>query len=207
MYSPASEIKKMDKQKKLVKSKGMKVYSLGGMANFKGFIKNGLDSSTLINLIVCFDSKFDEFRNRGFTFPPNLFYYHEISWSEVIGVLINEYKFTEKEAKESLKKLIGEFNLSPLARDESTDESYEKIVEEANERVIKKENNEKLRIGEKDIIIIGGFLKNKINFVHTGDKGFQKTCEELRLNVVPLPKRDFKKEKEIKKWMEKRIKD
>ena len=81
------------------------------MATFKGFIKNGLDSSTMINLIVCFDSKFDEFRKRGFAFPPNLFYYHEISRSEVIGVLINEYNFTEEEAKESLKKLIGQFYL------------------------------------------------------------------------------------------------
>lgn len=190
------------------KVNGVNVFSLSGMATFKGFIKNGMDSSTMINLIVCFDSKFDEFKKRGFTSPPNLFYYHEISsMSEVIGVLINEHNFTEKEARESLKKLIDEFNLNVIVRDESTDESYEKIVEEANNRVVKKENDGKLKIGEQDVIIIGGFLKNKINCVHSGDKGFQKTCEELGLNVIPSPKRDFEKEEKIKKWMKRRVKD
>ncbi len=188
----------MDKHEKSIKLKEINVYSLNSMANFKGFIKNGLDSSTLINLIVCFDSKFDEFRNRGFTFPPNLFYHHEISKTEVIGVLINKHNFTKKEAIDSFNKLIDEFNLNKIIRNESTDEAYEKIVEEANERVVNKENNGKLKIGEQDTIIIGGFLKNKINFIHSGDKGFQKTCEELKLNVIPLPKRDSKKEEKIK---------
>ncbi len=55
-------------------------------ASFKGFVKNGLDSSTIINLISVFDGKFDEFRKNGFTFPSNLFFYHEISRSEVIAV-------------------------------------------------------------------------------------------------------------------------
>lgn len=177
------------------------------MATFKGFIKNGLDSSVMINLIVCFDSKFDEFRKRGFTFPPNLFNFHEISHPEVIGVLINTFNFTKNEAKESLKKLIEEFNLNKLMRDETTDESYEKIVEEANDRVVKKENNEDIRIGNQDIIIIGGFLKNKINFIHSGDEGFKKTCKELKLNVIPLPKRDIEKEEKIKNLMKRRTKD
>ena len=53
-------------------------------------------------------------------------------------------------------------------------------------------------------IIIGGFLRDKLNFAHSGDEGFLKTCEELGLNVMPLPKRDFDKEKEIKKWMKRR---
>lgn len=197
----------MGKQGKSIKSKEMNVYSFSGIATFKGFIKNGLDSSTLINLIVCFDSKFDEFRNRGFTFPPNLFYYHEISKTEVIGVLMYKHNFTKEEAIDSFNKLINEFNLNKIVRNESTDKAYEKIVEEANERVVRKEKNEKSRIGEQDIIIIGGFLKNKINFIYTGDEGFRKTCEELKLNVIPLPKRDFKKEGEIKKWMKRRIKD
>jgi len=194
-------------QKKRLKIKGVNVFSLSGMATFKGFIKNGLDSSVMINLIVCFDSKFDEFRKRDFTFPPNLFYFHKVSHPEVVGVLINTFNFTEKEAKESLKKLIEEFNLNKLMRDELTDESYEKLVEEANDRIVKKENNEDLRIGDQDIIIIGGFLKNKINFIHSGDENFKKTCEELKLNVIPLPKRDIEKEEKIKELMKRRQKD
>lgn len=194
-------------EKERLKSKGVNVFSLSGTAIFKGFIKNGLDSTVLVNTVACFDSKFDEFRKRGFTFPPNLFYYHEISRPEVIGVLINKFNYTKDEAITSWNKLVQEFNLSKISRNESIDEPYEKLVEEANERVVKQENDTDLKIGEQDVIIIGGFLKNNVNFVHTGDKGFQKTCEELKLNVVPLLKRDIVKEKEIKKWMKKRIKD
>ena len=52
------------------KEKYVEVYTVGGMAKLKGFVKNGLDSSTLINLIVVFDSEANELKQRGFTFPP-----------------------------------------------------------------------------------------------------------------------------------------
>jgi hypothetical protein len=39
--------------------KGVEVHTISGMVKLKGFIKNGLDMSTLINLIVVFDSKTD----------------------------------------------------------------------------------------------------------------------------------------------------
>ena len=191
----------MDIAKK--KKKAVEVYTMGCMANFKGFIKNGLDSSTLTNVIAIFDSEFEEFKKRGFGFPPNLFYYHKISWSETIGVLINEHNFTKEEAKEGLKKLISQFNMKDIKRIDS-DELFEEMVEKANRNVIQKFNNPNLKIGDNDIIIIGGFLRDKLNFAHSGDEGFLKTCEELGLNVMPLPKRDFDKEKEIKKWMKRR---
>ena len=172
------------------------------MAKLKGFIKNGLDTSTIINVIVSFDSEFEEFRKRGFTFPPNLFFYHDISWPETIGVLINEHKFTKEEAIESMKKMISKFNITKIQRRDS-DDLFEKMAKEANQRVIKKFNNPMLKIGEQDIIIVGGFLREKITFIHSGDQGFLKTCEELGLNTAPLPERDFGKEKEIKGWMKK----
>ncbi len=184
------------------KVKDVEAYSMSGMVKLKGFIKNGLDTSTIINIIVNFDSEFLEFQQRGFTFPPNLFFYHEISWSETIGVLINEHKFTKEEAITSLKKLIIKFNLQKIVRFDS-DELFEKLVEEANQRVVQKFNNPRFKIGDHDIIIIGGFLREKINFVHSGDEGFLKTCEEIGVNIVPLPQRDFEKEKEIKSWMKK----
>ena len=37
------------------KEKGVEVYTLSGMAKLKGFIKNGLDTSTMVNIIVNFD--------------------------------------------------------------------------------------------------------------------------------------------------------
>ncbi|GEM_PF-2357255 len=181
--------------------KNVKVYSASGMAAFKGFIKNGMDSSTLINLIVVHDGKFEYFRQRGFTFPPNLFYYHEISRSEVIGVLINKNGFTKNEAIEALNNLVNEFNLSPIVRVPELDAPFEKLVEEANNTIVNKTSDERLRIGDIDIMIIAGFKRNNINFVHSGDEGFLKTCEELGINTMPTPKRDIDKENEIKKWM------
>src|SRR3989338_7140200 len=118
------------------KIKDVKVYSAGGMATFKGFIRNGLDSSTLINLIIVFDGKSESFKQRGFTSPPNLFYYHEISKSEVIGVLINDYGFTKDEAIDALNKLVNEFSLSKIARVPALDTSFELLVEETNKKVV-----------------------------------------------------------------------
>ena len=184
------------------REESVKVYSMSGMAKLKGFIKNGLDTSTIINVIVSFDSEFKEFRERGFTFPPHLFFYHEISWPETIGVLINNHKFTKEEAIDSLKKIIMQFNLTKIKRLDS-DDLLESMVREANQRVVAKENNPRLKIGEQDITIIGGFFKEKVNFIHSGDNGFLKTCEELGLNTVPLPERDADKEKEIKRYMKK----
>ncbi len=182
--------------------KNVEAYTLAGMVKLKGFIKNGLDTSTIINVIVNFDSEFKEFQQRGFTFPPNLFFYHEISWPETIGVLINEHKFTKEEAITGLKKLVSTFNLQKIVRFDS-DELFEKLVKETNQKVMEKYNNSRLQIGENDVTIIGGFLREKITFIHSGDEGFLKTCEELAINVIPLPERDFQKEKEIKGWMKK----
>ncbi len=186
--------------------KNVEAYTMTGMVKLKGFIKNGLDTSTIINTIVNFDSEFQEFRQRGFTFPPHLFFYHEISWPETIGVLINEHKFTKEEAIDGLKKLISTFNLQKIVRFDS-DELLEKLIKEANQNVLGKYKNPRLKIGENDVTIIGGFLREKITFVHSGDRGFLKTCEELGIQVIPLPERDFQKEKEIKGWMKKGRKD
>ena len=41
---------------------------------------------------------------------------------------------------------------------------FEKLAEEANGKVVKKLDNSRLKIGEKDIIIIGGFLREKTAF-------------------------------------------
>ena len=179
-------------------------YTRSGTAKLQGFVSNGLDSSTLINLIVIFDSEFEEFKQRGFTFPPNLFFYHEISRTEVIGVLINVHKFTKDEAVEALEKLISQFNLQKIIRNAVVDEQFERIVEESNRQVIQKLNNPRLKIGDNDIIIIAGFLRSKINVIHSGDNGFLKTCEELGINTIPLPLRDFKKEQQLKEWLKKR---
>ena len=78
------------------------------------------------------------------------------------------------------------------------------IVEETNKKVVDKNNNKMLEIGVPDVIIIAGFLRNNLNFVHSGDQGFLKTCEALRISSIPTPKRDIGKENEIKKLMQKK---
>lgn len=183
--------------------KNVEAYTMTGMVKLKGFIKNGLDSSTLINLIVVFDSKTNELSRRGFTFPPHTFFYHKVSGSEVIGVIINKHNFTPEEAYQSFNKLVSQLDLQIIERRDS-DEMFEKLVEEANRRVVQKANNPRLKIGEKDIVIIGGFLREKVNFVHSDDEGFLKTCEELGINIVPTPTVHSQKEKDIKRWMSKR---
>ncbi len=183
--------------------KNVEAYTLSGMVKLKGFIKNGLDSSTLINLIVVFDSKTNELSERGFTFPPHTFFYHKVSRSEVIGVIINKHNFTPEEAYESFNKLVSQLDLIMIERRDS-DEMFEKLVEEANNKVVRKSDNPRLKIGEKDIVIIGGFLREKVNFVHSDDEGFLKTCEELGINVIPTPTMHSQKEKDIKSWMSKR---
>jgi len=185
------------------KNKDVDCYTISGTAKLKGFVRNGLDSSTMINLIVVYDSEFQEYSKRGFSFPPDLFYYHEISWSEVIGVLMNEHKFAKEEAINSMKELKSKFNLQEIKRNENIDEAFENIVEEANNKVVAKSKNKKLKIGIQDTIIIGGFLRGKVNFIHSGDQGFLKTCEELDINIIPLPKKDIEKENQIKKLMKK----
>ncbi len=54
------------------------------------------------------------------------------------------------------------------------------------------------------MLYIGGFLREKVNFVHSDDEGFLKTCEELGVNIVPTPMVGSQKEKDIKNWMNKR---
>ncbi len=184
--------------------KDVKVWSSAFQWSFKGFIKNGIDSSTLVNLTLIHNKDKDAFKKRGFESPPNLFYNHLISRREVIGVLINKKNFSKKKAVEEFDQLVKDFNLIPI-KEESGDIKYKSIVKDANKRIIEKIKNpelkKKLEIGEEDITIIAGFLRENINLVHTGDKGFQLTCEELNMNVIPIPKRDFKKEKEMKRYM------
>jgi hypothetical protein len=189
--------------KSMVTERKKEVFTASGIIKLKGFVKNGVDSSMLINLIVVFDAKTEELSQRGFTFPPHTFFCHKVSRAEVIGVLINKHNFTPEEAYDSFNKVASQLDLQIVERRES-DGMFEKLVEETNNRVIQKFNNPKLKIGEKDIVIIGGFLREKINFVHSDDEGFLKTCEELGINTVPTPTLLSQKEKEIKGWMSKR---
>ena len=118
--------------------------------------------------------------------------------------MINEFRFTKEQAKQALDKLISKFNLTKIKRIVDLDEPFEKLVEQASDGVVKKFRDTSLKIGIQDMIIIGGFLRNKINFIHSGDKGFLKTCEELKINTVPIPQRDVEKENEIKKLLKKK---
>ncbi len=178
-------------------------FSFQGNTVLKGFIKNGLDSSTLINLIIVFDGKFDIFKKQGFTFPPYLFFYHELSRTEVIGVLINRYKFTKEEAIEAFDNMIKEFYLEKIQRITTKDQAYQKIVQDANAVVVRKLGSN-FQIGDNDILIIAGFVRENVIFVHSGDKGFIETCKELKINAISLPQGDRDKENEIKQWMKKR---
>lgn len=163
-----------------------------------------LIQARLLILFLSLMASLMSFEKMDSRFPQNLFFYHEISRTEVIGVLINKHKFTVQEAREAFDAMVTEFDLGKIVHIPQTDTLYKKIVENANKAVVKKFGNPNLEIGEADTLIIAGFLRENITFVHSGDQGFLKTCEELKMNVVPLPQRDSAKEKEIKQWMKRR---
>src|SRR3989338_7657852 len=140
------------------KKEDVSVHTLSGSLKRVGFVRNGIDSSTLINLAAVFDSEFEEFKKRGFGFPPHLFFYHEISRPEVVGVLIHHLNFTKREAIAAFEKLVTTFNLEKIGLNGDIDRQYELIVEEANSKVVDRFKNPKLKIGLNDIIIIAGFL-------------------------------------------------
>ncbi len=162
-----------------------------GSLIIKGAVKNGLDTSRLVNIIICFDSPKD-FKIKGFSFPPNLFYIHEISFSEAVGILINKFGISQKEAVKKVKEWREEAGTGEIKREEG-DETYEKIVRDTNDKVVKEKGN-KYQIGDNDVIIIAGFLKENINIIHARDKGFQETCKKLNMNVISTPEEDIKKE-------------
>lgn len=163
-------------------------------------IKNGLDTSRLINLIVCFESP-DEFRMKDFPVPPHVFYINEISLSETVGVLINDFNMSKETAKRKIREWIEKYNLSIIRYDEIC-ESYEEAVVQANARVIQK-IDDRYKIGESDTKIIAGFLKEKVNIIHARDKGLESTCKELGLSVMSTPQRDIEKENSIKNGLKK----
>ncbi len=54
-------------------------------------------------------------------------------------------------------------------------------------------------MGDNDIIILAGFMKENINIVHVKDKGFEETCKKLKINVITSSKKDLKKENKLRK--------
>ncbi len=170
----------------------------GGLIIKGNIIKDGIDTSRLFNMMMCSDSP-DEYKIAESPTPPNLFYIHEVSISECYGLLI-EQGFKKEEARVKIKRWIEGFSLSIIYRNDSY-KDYEKIVENANKKVVS-ERGDRFKIGEKDIIIIAGFLKEKINIVHVKDKGFEETARILGINVIPTPLIDLEKEKKAKKELE-----
>lgn len=184
-------------KKKIVEN----LYSEGKLI-LKNPIRNGLDTSRLVNLIICFDSP-DEFKIEGFSFPPNLFYIHEVSFNEAVGILIEKFNFDQKNAITKVKEWKKEFGTLEIKRGGNSEE-YEKIVNKTNQEVVRDKGNA-YKIGHMDLIIIAGFLKEKINIVHVKDKGFEETCKKLDINVIETPKKDINKENEIKNKLNERL--
>lgn len=178
----------------------VKVYSSSGTILIKNIIKRGMDSSKFINMIVCYPEP-DKYQMNNCPVPPNIFFIHDITFSEALGVLINEFKIEENEAKRKIKNWIEKYQIKRIKMDEVPAE-YEKIAGEANRKVIQ-QFGDIYKIGEKDIKIIAGFLKESINIAHVRDKGFEKTCQMLGINIIPTVKRDIEKEKRLKERLRK----
>ncbi len=178
----------------------VKIYKSTGTFKLKGVIKVGLDSSVIYDIITELESK-EYFKSKSYQFPKYLLYYHEASFNEIVGLLINKKKIKFDEAKKEMKQFIDYFNVECIKRDDKSKE-YEEIVRKANEDVVK-EHGKDYRIGEIDIKIIAGFLQNKMTSIEVRDKGFEKTCEKLDMNHFKFPERDKIIENKIKKSLKK----
>ena len=178
----------------------IKVYKSTGTFILKGVVKVGLDSSVIYDIITEFESK-EYFKSKGYQFPKYLLHYHEASFNEVVGLLINEKKMSFEDAKKAMKQFIDDFNVECIKRDDKSKE-YEEIVKKANEEVVK-EYGEDYRIGDVDIKILAGFLQNKMTSVEVRDRGFEKTCERLDMNYFKFPTRNKIIENRLKKAFKK----
>jgi len=183
-----------------IKKESVTCYSGFGTILIKNIIKRGMDSSKFINMIMCYPDP-DKYRMEDCPVPPNIFFIHDITFSEALGVLINEFGIAEDDAKRRIKNWIEKYRIKRIKLDEVSEE-YEKIVEEANMKVVQ-QFGMNYKIGEKDIKIIAGFLKESINIVHVKDKGFEKTCQMLGMNIIPTLKRDIEKEEKLKEKLRK----
>ena len=178
----------------------VKIYRTTGIFKLKGVIKVGLDSSVIYDIITELESK-EYFKGKGYQFPKYLLYYHEASFNEIVGLLINKKNMKFDEAKKKIKQFIDDFNVECIKRDDKSKE-YEEIVRKANEDVVK-EYGKDYGIGEMDIKIIAGFLQNKMTSIEVRDKGFEKTCEKLDMNHFKFPERDKIIEDKIRKSLKK----
>ena len=164
---------------------------------FKGFEKVGMDTCALISLITC-PSNLENFKNK-FCSAGRVFYHSAKVHHEIMGVLINNFYFDKEEAKDGWKKLVETLNLNLIYWHKKFKEGIEKKVRQANEQVVLESREKALKIGEPDIKIISCFLNEEINKVYTFDKGFEKTCLKLGMDVLRLPQEYTRKSEEIRK--------
>jgi len=178
------------------KKKKQSVYSMQGGILLKGnIIKNGLDTSRLVNLITVFSSP-DYFKMAGYPFPPHLFFVSDISFNETVGILINKFNKTKEWAIAQTRLWYQSFNLQRI--NEDLIERFIPLIKETNESVVK-ELGGNYRIGEEDTKIIACFLKEGVTIVHSSDKGFKETCRKLHMGVAQIPVKDLQQEKDSKK--------
>ena len=171
-------------------------YSLqSGLLLKANIIKNGLDTSRLVNLITVFSSP-EDFKMAGYPFPPHLFFVSDISFNETVGILINKFNKTKDWAIKQIQLWYASFNLQRISEEHI--EKFIPLIREINEAIVK-ELGESYMIGEEDIRIIACFLKEGVNIVHSFDKGFKETCKELNMNIADIPIKDSQREKDIKK--------
>jgi hypothetical protein len=152
------------------------------------FEKIGLDSSAIICLAVNLRN-LNEFKRNFCNF--NKKYYFSIeSEAETIGVLINNYDFSPEEARRLWKKVCSEINLNLIfwGKDQGEKDSFFKIVREINNSLTNNGKDATFFIGDMDIQIISNFYSKGIRKIYTLDRAFKKTCKELEMIPLKMPK-------------------
>lgn len=134
--------------------------------------KCGIDANVIIDLVL-YQSSREYFKKKGYSFPDKFLCTLPQVIGEIKGVLINKYDFKEEDADARINKVLKDFCIEKIKSFPINDDIH--IVEEIGE---------KYGLNDEDIPIIYSFWKYHVKMVLVRDKAFQKTCEELNINVI-----------------------
>ncbi|MBT4376052.1 hypothetical protein HOD29_01625 [archaeon] len=152
------------------------------------FEKIGFDSSSIICLAVD-PRNLNHFKANFCSFSKK-YYFSVESEAETIGVLINKYSFSPSESRALWKKVCSEINLNLICWGKDLNErgSFFKIVREINNSLSNNGKDATFFIGDMDVQIISNFYSEEIRKIYTLDRAFKKTCKELGIITLKMPK-------------------
>ena len=160
--------------------------------------KVGIDTSTLINLVIKNIDLFD-FKKKKLSINDSLYYAMRTKY-EFKGVMLNRFGFDKKEKNKLWKRVKNSLGLRPIKIGKRDISHQLEKVRKANASSVKqitKSTFQSCKIGEEDIEIIANFLKWRISKTYTSDRAFHETCNALgfKSNLILIPEYSIMKKR------------